>query len=1298
MKLHSIHIYNLNSLYGKHVIDLQEDLHQAPLFLIVGPTGSGKSTILDAICLALFGQTPRLTAERGRTDKAPHLIMSQGTGECWAKLVFSKRESDGVRRTYRAEWSCRKARNRPNGNPQSPERGLFRLLSGGIEELLVSDSRAKYTQPHFEEVLQGLTVDDFQRSVLLAQGQFAAFLSANENEKASILERLTNTDVYKQIGARAAQRFRDIRKVCDKLDEKLEDIDLLTEEEEQELHKELAQLDQDVQAMQEETEQAEQAVRWFQEQQQRAQDLANAEQERDSCQAAMEDSKEQEARLEEHERCQELAPGLSRIRQLKEDRAKLEATLPTLQDDKEKAETLSRETAEKVEVAQAQLSKAKEQWEEARPRLEEAHKRLGMLESKQTQRKELLQQQSQQQTEEAKQAKQRKKLEASREEAQASLEQASLQKAELETFASLGELLSEWKAQTERLSESLEQWNHAISQKQETSCQREKEQEQKTKLHEQRERLQETLAPQKEELQQAKNTLRELWGDAEDSRAFRQQMTVQKETLQKRLQGCQDANKHHRQLVANLAQIKDLDEQIAEQAEEHKTLEQEHKQQGQLLQAKEALLEEQNERLKVLDRILALSDERASLEDEKPCPLCGSEHHPFRAEQDKQDTEQSFVNDRSELQVTLQTTKSELTTLRKEKESLSKQLVRLEESQAQQQKLRLQEQESYNQTVPLWRTALEQAQLEAPKDFPVTDEEQTFQLEQIANQKQSLQDQLHELQRQQEAIEEQEETLKKLEKKLEQDRKQEARLDVEEAKLTERLQHLDERLEGLTQEEEKLQSRAQELATKLQESYEASQVSLQKPQSTSEQAPFLSFDPAATLSWSQTKFEAWKTAEQSYTQAQESLQQTQDAWDELERRQGEIARSLEELQQQIAALEEEEQELQQKQNELLQGESLEAFQARLQSSMEDAQEILDGDLATQKRAEHDRVQANTRWEGHQQQLADNSERFEEATTNLEAGLRRLSLESQEELEQRLMKPEDYIELRDSLKAQRKALEKAKHRYEVCHKAVEQHEAAKPSWVESASLSPEEWQEKRTEYSGQQKQRHEAMGALREKLKQQAKAKEKNATLNQEREEALSKKRTWETINNLIGKKDGDSFKLFAQSLNLQELVMRANDRLRRLAPRYRLAVARGEGGEPQLDFVVKDRDQAEDERPITTLSGGETFLVSLSLALALADFRRVAMPIETLLLDEGFGTLDQDTLDLVMQTLRQLQQESDQQIGLISHVEGLKERIDAQILVQKKGNGRSAIKISAPVFAPKNRDNPTQHSSEASAL
>jgi exonuclease SbcC len=99
---------------------------------------------------------------------------------------------------------------------------------------------------------------------------------------------------------------------------------------------------------------------------------------------------------------------------------------------------------------------------------------------------------------------------------------------------------------------------------------------------------------------------------------------------------------------------------------------------------------------------------------------------------------------------------------------------------------------------------------------------------------------------------------------------------------------------------------------------------------------------------------------------------------------------------------------------------------------------------------------------------------------------------------------------------------------------------------------------------------------------------------------------------------------------------------------------------------------------LTTLSGGETFLVSLALALALADYRAVEMPIETLLLDEGFGTLDTDTLNTAMDALERLQARGTQ-IGIISHLGGLRERIEARIVVDKVGNGRSEIRFELGV-------------------
>ncbi|MFS8069376.1 MAG: AAA family ATPase, partial [Byssovorax sp.] len=204
MKLHGIEVKNLNSLYGDYKIDFHRDLKDAPIFLIVGPTGAGKSTLMDAVSLALFGQTPRLTRERGQEDRDSRMVMSHGTGECLAAIEFSKADPDGKRRRYRAEWSCQRARKKPGGKLQDPQRSLAVYEDDGTRRLLVSGAKAKDVEPRFSEVLQGFTVEDFQRSVLLAQGEFSAFLRATDQQRAAILERLTRTDIYKRIGERTA--------------------------------------------------------------------------------------------------------------------------------------------------------------------------------------------------------------------------------------------------------------------------------------------------------------------------------------------------------------------------------------------------------------------------------------------------------------------------------------------------------------------------------------------------------------------------------------------------------------------------------------------------------------------------------------------------------------------------------------------------------------------------------------------------------------------------------------------------------------------------------------------------------------------------------------------------------------------------------------------------------------------------------------------------------------------------------------------------------------------------------------
>ena len=154
MKLHRIRVTNLNSLYGEQLLDLDADLHGASLFLIQGPTGSGKSTLMDAVSLALFGTTPRLDMRAGR-DVAEQ-VMSRGTGVSLAELEFSKWSSSGEGRVrYRATWKARRARKHASGKMQDIERSVERLQPDGTWLPLVSSSKIKVYAKVFDEVLEG---------------------------------------------------------------------------------------------------------------------------------------------------------------------------------------------------------------------------------------------------------------------------------------------------------------------------------------------------------------------------------------------------------------------------------------------------------------------------------------------------------------------------------------------------------------------------------------------------------------------------------------------------------------------------------------------------------------------------------------------------------------------------------------------------------------------------------------------------------------------------------------------------------------------------------------------------------------------------------------------------------------------------------------------------------------------------------------------------------------------------------------------------------------------------------------
>ncbi len=225
MKILELRFKNLNSLYGEWVIDFTDPEHVSNgIFALTGPTGAGKSTILDAICLALYGATPRL----GKITKSGNEIMSCQTGECYAEVLF---ESQSGR--FRCHWEQHRARKKAEGNLQDQEHQI-----ADADTSKPIETKKSLVAGVIEEKT-GMDFDRFTRSILLAQGGFDTFLKANVEQKSKILEQITGTEIYSKISQRVHERQRDEQEKLNLLQVETSGIVILEPEQEKEIQQDL---------------------------------------------------------------------------------------------------------------------------------------------------------------------------------------------------------------------------------------------------------------------------------------------------------------------------------------------------------------------------------------------------------------------------------------------------------------------------------------------------------------------------------------------------------------------------------------------------------------------------------------------------------------------------------------------------------------------------------------------------------------------------------------------------------------------------------------------------------------------------------------------------------------------------------------------------------------------------------------------------------------------------------------------------------------------------------------------------
>lgn len=1244
MRFHKLKLRNLNALYGEHSIDFERDVMGASVFLIVGPTGAGKSTLLDAICLALFGQTPRLERRTGKSETDVEHVMSIGTFECMAELDFSMVGADGTREVYRAVWSMRRAHEKADGTPQRPERSLHRIRNGALE-LLVSDHRQKFFEPVFNQALRDLSVEDFKRSILLAQGDFAAFLKASESEKASILERVTSTDVYLRLGKRAAERRREAEAKWREVEQRGAGIRVMGQDERRELEGELELKLRSAEELRELWKRAQVALELLRRYEQLQTELSKALEKRRLAEVAVEQVTGIRAKLALDASLSEIAHVVAALDELVIARSASMGEIEHLGETWEEMLKSGQEAESEWKTRRAQLMELSESWGKLEPRLRKAEELWNALELDQTNLKVLQTEIAQMSAERV--AKQHvleafKVFEA---------EQKSIFEGHAKTLERLGEdefrrIEAQWEAAIEPQVLQSKERTQAKERCQASLLSARKVAEEIEAKWQEKQGL---LEPANRKVARATKHLETLTAD-HGGAAARDILENRVSGLQRKITSLREATTFHDQLKGWRKEQREVRERIAHLEGELKGLDEEVAREKTLYETLSQLQVSLEGNIRKSEQLLALSGLRSELSLGEPCPLCGSPVHPFC------DSDELGLMD-AELRKEAELTQEKLADVRS-KTDIAREAIQRKSHGVTSKRTSLQHLEgrvvSIMGEVELLTRRFSQALLDAGyppleeyrlRDAHVLSEEIRIASEQFdaasavhLQVKKALQA-LVEATQARDAV---------LEDEIVQKREA-ANLDVQHA------------VEGLRVAEAEFARAQEELEKRLGPVHEFARRFDHNVVATSDALRGFVESHRTKIAKVRQEIQGFENVRQTLEVRRTQATQLREELVSLESKIEERTRTLEVLRK-VAS------ERKDTLEEIVGTESPSMLRAQNEKALQLATQALE---VSRRKKEATRA-SEERWLGQATSLRDRWKSLEEAwlKRRLELSGHLESLGMSEEAARLGILTE---ETRRDLERQVRAVELGMAHAEEGVKVLES-QLAQLGNVETGDARREDLELEIATKEASLQDLTLSLGGIREKLSMDDQSRDALKGLREQTESAQRAMEVWTRVGGLIGVNEGASFREFAQTLNLQGLVQRANAQLENLHPRYHLVVAERDGL-PTLQFDVVDRYQGDVRRPLTTLSGGESFLVSLALALGLAEFRSLDFPVEILLLDEGFGTLDQNALRMAVSTLHKLEARSAKQVAIISHVEALKEMVSVQIRVEPKGFGRSGLTV-----------------------
>ena len=1215
MRILEVRFKNLNSLVGEWAIDLNHpDFVSNGIFVITGPTGAGKTTILDAICLALYGRTPRLN----RITKNINEIMSRQTGECFAEVTFQTQTG-----SYRCHWSQHRAYRRPDGDLQLPKHEIADADTGKIYEERLSAVADEII------TVTGMDFEQFTRSMLLAQGGFATFLEATPDKRAPILEQITGTEIYGRISIRVHELRANERGKLDILQAELAGMQLLPEDEVSRLNTMLKQKTERGTELSDQIVKKNQAISWFDGIIKLEQELEVVEEQQRNLEVRKEEFAPLSKKLSLANRALELAGDYSALESLrsqqKTDISGRKESLKKLPEF-EKERKIAQENSElstdnldekkrdqeetlniiwKVRKLDLKIQEKGEPIKAAGNLVEEQQKSLKALRSDHDENRGIF---------DAKKKEFDRVIETLDETAsdESLIGNFTGIKSQLETLRDLHTEISENTKELEAIEgempEIIKIWREHTEnfhvEKLELSASR-------NILAEKELDLRDILAD------------REFTGWFNELTAFNEKksalekVATENEFLEDCIGELSKLNGSNRELDDKKA---DISAELSVQIEKQNSLENEVN-----------LLED---RKLLANRIHDLEDARKHLHYGEPCPLCGSREHPFadgnipvsdetaeKLEEKKSDLK-TLSRHITGLKVHEAVIIKDIEEITVDREEVSRKISDLKGSI---------DKNCANLSIDAFREDLREVVAHIRKE----NEKSMESARKIV-----------------EAAGKMQKEIEVLRGSFERTRDSATKMELQAENAAHRKKST----------EEGIQRKKEDVLT-ISGQYEKTIGEIQSEISIYGVTGLSIRNLEEVLSDLETR----RGKRISYQKEKSNLERDINALNveiSLQKKQIEEALSnLSKNQENLKKLTEESDNLVGERHELFGEKDPEKEESFLSQAVREAESNFETSNRALSEANRNLDSLKGKIEELNESIISRAEKIKAAEQKFGERLNLYSFSDEESYTEACLSEDERNTLNE------RAQDLTTEQIELNSKKKDKTTQLKTERRKRLTDRPRnELQQLFEEFQSEHKDLQREIGAISQKLNDNEILGQKHDKQSSLIEAQNREFMQWDMLHELIGSADGKKYRNFAQSITFEIMIGHANTQLRKITDRYLLV----RDDINPLELNVIDTYQAGEVRSTKNLSGGESFIVSLSLALGLSHMASKNVRVDSLFLDEGFGTLDEDALDTALETLASLPQEG-KLIGVISHITALKERIGTQILVSPKTGGRSVI-------------------------